>query len=139
MTETSKKNHTPDSQSQRDIESLYEEKLREFLKIRDRMIDSKQLKPKDINLEDILKSAIKSDQDLQSRQNTAELNKFLNGTNRIFETERASKIASPPSMRSLGGDPTLSENDLMLSENSKMMYSNNSKMGAGGFTSKTSE
>ena len=104
MTETSKKNQTPESQNQSEIERLYDQKLKEFLKIRDRMIQSKQLSStKDLNLEEILRSAIKSDQDLSSKQNTAELNKFLKGTtNKVFETERTSKIASPPSMRSLG-------------------------------------
>jgi hypothetical protein len=98
-------------EEQQNFERLYEEKLKEFLKIRDRMIEANKLKSSnEINVEDIIRSALKAD-------NYKNL-----GIEETQRTERTVKLASPssvPTTIARSEMPTLHERDLMASEFSR--------------------
>jgi len=94
-----------------DFEKLYDEKLKEFLRIRDRMLQANLLKDtKDINVEEILRTTLRGD--LLRYQHIEDTARITDGT---------SKMPSPPSIRSLGKDdpPILSERDLLLTDQSR--------------------
>jgi len=110
---TTRRNNAPDDE-QSEYEKLYEEKLKEFLRIRDRMLQSKGLRSsRDLNIEEILKSAFKTE---AYKINTIE--------DTARQTEFTSKMTSPPNFSVTKSEmPTLSERDLLLSDQSKVTQS----------------
>jgi len=91
-----------------DAEKLYEEKLKEFLKVRERMLKTNKIRDQGIQIESILKSTLKDSKNSnKSRENHL-----------TVSTQRQRNLNSPPSMASLGRPDTakLSEKDFMLSQ-----------------------
>lgn len=90
-----------------DYESLYEEKLKEFLKVRERMVKSNKIKDNGLDIEEILKSTL-----LESKRtnNTVEPHNLLS-------MQKYTYTNSPATARSFGKPepPKLSSRDLMLS------------------------
>ena len=89
-------------------EKLYEEKLKEFLKVRERMLKANKIRDQGVQIESILKSTLRdSKMSNKSRENPL-----------TISTQRQRHLNSPPSIQSLGRPDTakLSEKDFMLSQ-----------------------
>lgn len=90
-----------------DYESLYEEKLKEFLKVRERMIKSNKIKDNGLDIEDILKSTL-----MESKRTNTTVEPHV-----LMSMQKYTYTNSPATARSFGKPepPKLSSRDLMLS------------------------
>ncbi len=91
--------HDDDTRSEVD-ENLYEQKLQEFLKVRERMLKTNKIRDQGVDIEDLLKSTV-----IESKRSNISQSATVGGPTRYsggHHQQQQQYINSPPSVKSVG-------------------------------------